>query len=217
MASPRRRGALRWLERALIVSGLACLAWVAAGQLGATLYQQRAAGELASLDVAGELPRKVPVPMVNAGAAARESVVGLLEIARLGVSVVVIEGDHEQALAVAVGHLPDTPLPWETGNSALAGHRTTFFRPLSGVRVGDSVSLSTRHGLLGYRVTRVHVTEPTDLSVLDPTPTAKLTLITCFPFVYVGSAPQRFIVQAERVGTAIHSVATRTIISAPGR
>jgi LPXTG-site transpeptidase (sortase) family protein len=214
MASLSRPGAWRFLEVALIVSGLGCLLWVLAGQLRATLYQQRIAAELAGPEVAGPLPRKLPGPMMNEGAGAGESVIGLLEIERIGLSVVVIEGDHEQALAVAAGHLPDTPLPWERGNSALAGHRTSFFRPLSGVQVGDSLSLSTRHGLFGYRVTRVLVTEPTDLSVLDQTSRTKLTLITCFPFRYIGSAPQRFIVQAERVEADVRSVAARDIPTA---
>ena len=113
-----------------------------------------------------------------------------------------VEGDDEDTLNVAVGHLPDTPLPWQAGNSALAGHRDTFFRALKGVRLGDEIRLATSHGELRYRVERTLVIEPDDLSVLEPSPKPGLTLITCFPFSY---APHRFIVQAQQIGMAASS------------
>jgi sortase A len=102
-------------------------------------------------------------------------------------------------LRIAAGHLPDTPLPWETGNSAIAGHRDTFFRVLERVRGGDDLSLATRRGTLRYRVVAVSVVEPDDLSVLGTSTKADLTLITCYPFHYVGPAPRRFVVQAQRI------------------
>jgi len=115
--------------------------------------------------------------------------------------------DDDDALTVAVGHLPDTPLHWQPGNSALAGHLDTFFRSLRGIRLGYEIRLSTLHGELRYRVERTVVVEPDDLSVLATSPTPQLTLITCFPFSYVGNAPHRFIVQAQQVGAApIHEV-----------
>jgi sortase A len=98
-----------------------------------------------------------------------------------------------------VGHLSDTPLPWDGGNTALAGHRDTFFRPLERIKAGDDVYLDTSRGRFHYRVRRTIVVKPEDLWVLDPSANATLTLITCFPFHYIGSAPQRFVVQAERV------------------
>jgi sortase A len=125
--------------------------------------------------------------------------IGRLEIPRIGLSAVVMEGGDEQTLNVAVGHLPDTPLPWQPGNAALAGHRDTFFRPLRRIRDGDEIRLVTPRGTFRYRTTRQVVVEPDELWVLDPSPAAALTLITCYPFDFVGAAPRRFVVQAERI------------------
>jgi sortase A len=110
----------------------------------------------------------------------------------------IANGDDEATLNVAIGHLPDTPLPWHEGNSALAGHRDTFFRPLQYIRVGDELHLSTFHGDFRYQVRETMVVSPDDVSVLRPTDRPMLTLITCYPFRYVGNAPRRFIVRAER-------------------
>ena len=124
--------------------------------------------------------------------------IGVLEIPRLGLSSVVIEGDDVAALLFGVGHLADTPLPWQDGNSALAAHRDTFFRPLAGIRRDDVIRFSTADAEFEYVVKEMMIVEPTAVAVLDPTTTATLTLITCYPFDYVGPAPNRFIVRAER-------------------
>jgi sortase A len=124
--------------------------------------------------------------------------IGTLEIPRLGLSSVVLEGDDTAALLFGVGHLSDTPLPWHGGNSVFAAHRDTFFRPLAGIRRNDIIRFSTADAEFEYVVKEIKVVEPTDLAVLNATPSATLTLITCFPFDYVGLAPNRFIVKAER-------------------
>jgi sortase A len=124
--------------------------------------------------------------------------IGIIEIPRLGLSSVVLEGDDTAALLFGVGHLSDTPLPWHGGNSVFAAHRDTFFRPLAGIRRNDVIRFSTADTEFEYVVTDIKVVEPTDLAVLNATPSATLTLITCFPFDYVGPAPNRFIVKAER-------------------
>ena len=178
---------LRWLERLLLLASLACAGWVCTTWSAAAFYQAYAKSELDHPATSERRPD--------------EAVIGVLSIPRVGVSVAVVEGDDEKALSVAVGHLPDTPLPWEEGNSALAGHRDTYFGDLSGIRPGDAMALATRHGDLQYRVRSVRVVQPTDVSVLKPTG-ADLTLITCFPFRYIGPAPKRFVVQAERVARA---------------
>jgi sortase A len=115
------------------------------------------------------------------------------------VSAAVANGDDDGTLMVAIGHLPDTPFPWEAGNSALAGHRDTFFRQLRNIRVGDDMRVTTPYGDFTYQVSRTLIVTPEDLSVLEPTADPTLTLITCYPFSYVGHAPKRFIVQAVRV------------------
>ena len=178
--------AWRWIERGLAAAGAACLLWAGAASLSAIAYQieHGASGPTAELRVEG----------------ARS--IARLEIPRIGLSVAVAHGDDEKTLKVAVGHLPDTPFPWQEGNTALAGHRDSFFRPLRNIRPGDDISLATRHGTFRYRVTRHTVVDPGDLWVLDPSPTAALTLITCYPFDFVGPAPRRFVVHAERVAGA---------------
>jgi sortase A len=124
--------------------------------------------------------------------------IGLVEIPRLGLSSVVLEGDGTAALLLGVGHLSDTPLPWHGGNTVFAAHRDTFFRPLAHIRKNDVIRFSTADASFEYIVTELKVVEPTAVEVLEPTSAATLTLITCFPFDYIGPAPQRFIVRAER-------------------
>ena len=125
---------------------------------------------------------------------------GELEIARLGVNVVIAEGDSPRVLRRAVGHLPATPLPGESGNVVLAGHRDSFFRPLRFVQSGDILAIKTVQGDFHYEVESVGVVASSDVSVLQPSSDRTLTLITCFPFYYVGPAPKRFIVRARQVG-----------------
>lgn len=119
-----------------------------------------------------------------------------------------MSGDDDATLDMAVGHLPDTPRPWEPGNSAMAAHRDGLFRPLKGIKVGDELRLRTREGDFTYRVRETKVVMPTDLSVLEPTEHNSLTLITCYPFNYVGAAPKRFIVHADRVVPTLAVAAT---------
>jgi LPXTG-site transpeptidase (sortase) family protein len=125
--------------------------------------------------------------------------VGMLDVPRLRLSTPVIEGDDTGTLKRAVGHLPDTPMPWNKGNSAIAGHRDGLFRPLKDVKIGDEIRFRTTRQQLRYRVTRTAIVNPDDLTVLAPqSDPATLTLITCYPFSYVGSAPKRFVVHAAR-------------------
>ena len=130
------------------------------------------------------------------------NVLALLDIPRLNLTAPIMTGDDAETLRVAVGHLPDTPKPWEAGNSALAAHRDGLFRPLRHIRVGDDLRVRTTEGEFIYRVRETRIVMPDDLSVLDPTPDPSLTLITCYPFNFVGNAPKRFIVQADRVAAA---------------
>jgi sortase A len=122
---------------------------------------------------------------------------GQLQIPRLGLTAIVVQGDSAAILQRAVGHLVDTALPGESGNVVLAGHRDTFFRPLKRVRAGDAITLKTRGGSFDYLVESTAVVPPSDIQVLQPTGGHTLTLVTCFPFSYLGSAPDRFIVRAR--------------------
>jgi sortase A len=106
-------------------------------------------------------------------------------------------GDDARTLQLAVGHIRGTALPGESGNVGLAGHRDTFFRRLGDIRADDQIRIVTPEGTFHYRVARTDVVDPTDVWVLDDTSGSVLTLVTCYPFSFVGSAPQRFIVRAE--------------------
>jgi sortase A len=128
--------------------------------------------------------------------------IGVLEIPRLGLSSVVIEGDEAAALLLGVGHLSDTPMPWHRGNSVLAAHRDTFFRPLERIRRADVIRFSIGDTELEYVVENTRIVAPTDVQVLAPTSSSTLTLITCYPFDYIGPAPKRFVVTAIRLSSA---------------
>jgi len=123
---------------------------------------------------------------------------GELEIPRLGLSLMVVEGVSIADLRRAAGHIPGTAVPWQPGNVGIAGHRDTFFRCLRFVRPNDAITLATLQGVYRYRVVFTKVVSPSDVQVLAPTGRDTLTLVTCFPFHYLGSAPRRFIVRAAK-------------------
>jgi sortase A len=127
----------------------------------------------------------------------------VLRVPRLGIEVAVLTGTDEWTLNRAVGHIEDTAAPDSDGNIGIAGHRDGFFRPLKDVHVGDVLELETLRRRDTYQVDRMWIVQPEDVSVLDPTPVAAVTLVTCYPFYFVGSAPQRFIVRAVRTGTKL--------------
>ena len=123
----------------------------------------------------------------------------ILRIPKIGLEVAVLPGTDEFVLNRGVGHIEDTALPGTNGNSGIAGHRDGFFRSLQDIAAGDAIELETLRGPEMYRVERIWIVKPEDVSVLDPTPIRSLTLVTCYPFYFIGSAPERFIVRAMRV------------------
>lgn len=133
------------------------------------------------------LARQLPTPLA------------VLRINRFKLEVPVLEGTDDWTLDRAVGHIAETAAPGENGNSGIAGHRDSFFRALKDIQAGDALELETLRGADTYRVERVWIVSPDDVSVLDPTPARSITLVTCYPFYFVGSAPQRYIVRAVRV------------------
>lgn len=123
--------------------------------------------------------------------------VGKLEIPRLKMSVMVFQGVEESALVAGAGHVPGTPSPGGDGNVVIAAHRDTYFRKLSGIVPGDRVRIATTHGVYEYVVDFSATVNPEDTQVMESRGRNELTLITCFPFYFVGNAPQRFIVHAH--------------------
>jgi sortase A len=140
---------------------------------------------------------------------AEGEVIGEIQVPRLGLSVVVVQGDSPANLRHAVGHLAKSALPGEWGNVALAGHRDTYFRPLRNIQVGDEIRFKTPKQSFEYLVESLEVVGPTDIQILEAFSGHDLTFITCFPFYYVGPAPKRFVVRAREVETMLQEQRAR--------
>jgi sortase A len=124
---------------------------------------------------------------------------GRIEITRIGLRAMIMEGIDESTLRRAVGHIPGTARPGGRGNIGMAGHRDTFFRALRNIRKDDEITLTTWSGSRRYQVDSTLVVKPEDTEVLDDTGADVLTLVTCYPFSFLGSAPKRFIVRAHMI------------------
>lgn len=203
-----RKKTLRWIERVLFVVGILALGSYAYAWLDArwTQYQENRhleealaaqphvpASETDALSSFQEAAPE-PAPKLEEG-----ELIGRIEIPTAGVSAMVLEGIGHKTLRRGVGHIPGTPLPRWEGNVGLAAHRDSFFRGLKDIRKNDIITLTTLHGRFQYRVESTEIVLPKDTHVLKDTETPSLTLVTCYPFYYVGSAPKRFIVKAERL------------------
>lgn len=203
----RIAGVLALLLMAFGVAAVGFVAWRAADARTYQVLQRRQlAAERAEaiVPVVGGLARRV----VDDGI-----LIGELRLARIGLAVMVVEGASARILDRAVGHLAESALPGEPGNVVLVGHRDTFFRPLEHVRSGDAITVSTRDGDVDYLVEWTAVVPADAVHVLAPTGRDTLTLITCFPFSFIGAAPDRFIVRARAVGD---SSAKRLATLCPG-
>ncbi len=209
-AAGRRRA---WINRGLIALGLACLTYYSIVTVHTWRYQ-RAAKSMVEEMVSIERPPAVREHVANNSRPPDAGdIIGRVDIPRLRLSAAVAEGDDDKTLRKAVGHLPDTPLPWDRrGNVALAAHRDGLFRPLERIRLNDDIRVVTSRGEFHYRVTKTHIVNPDAVWVIAPTATPTITLITCYPFSFVGNAPQRFIVQAELVGHLAGSVLTGSVV-----
>lgn len=192
--------------RILFAIAIACFAWVGWVFVDMAVVEAYQGRQLASALEAAVDDRDERVSAESAVAAPEwgpleeGELVGRVEIDRLDISALVLHGSEAGTLRRAVGHIPGTARPGEPGNVGLAGHRDSFFRPLEGISEGDRVILTTPHGTFEYAVDSTMVVQPADVHVLDPPASGEmLTLVTCYPFYYVGPAPDRFIVHARRV------------------
>ena len=199
---------LRWASNLCLVAGVVALAMCLFVWAEAHIFQASASRDFdseAKISVAqAEVGRENPVSektLSSSQGIQSNSVVGRLVIDRLGISVVVLQGVDDRALRIAAGHVPDTALPGHPGNVAIAAHRDTFFRPLRNIRKDDKITLETPTASYQYEVETTQIVGPQRTEVLNPTPYPSLTLITCYPFYYVGNAPDRFIVQARQIST----------------
>ena len=190
---PLRR-ILTWAQRALFTCAVLLLGYCGYALVDAWTFQRRESRDLDRLlrdrRAASESAPAVP---------ADDGLIGRMEIPRLLLSTIVVEGVDKTTLRRAVGHIPGTALPGQPGNVGLAGHRDTFFRSLKDVRIKDEVRFSTLRGNFKYEVESIRVVEPDNVGVLAPSGENVLTLVTCYPFYYFGPAPQRWIVRAKQV------------------
>jgi sortase A len=186
--------AFRWAQRVLWTGAICALGYCAFTLLDTWRFQHREIQDLARPLQTSSLAAQEAVP-----ATGPDGLIGKIEIARLGVSVIVVEGSDEATLRRAAGHIEGTALPGQIGNLGIAAHRDTFFRPLRNIRANDVISLTTRTGRYQYRVVSTKIVNPSDVTVLNSDGTEILTLVTCYPFYFVGAAPKRFIVRATRV------------------
>jgi len=120
-----------------------------------------------------------------------------LSIPSIDMDAIVVEGTSYRQLAIAPGHMTETPAPGENGNSVMTALRDTFFRHIYELKKGDQITVRRGGKSFQYEVDRKYVVKPSDVSVLRPTTDAQLTLITCYPTYYVGPAPERLVVTAK--------------------
>jgi len=192
--APRRR-LYRVIGNLLFLASVIALTYVGFTLIEARLYQDAAIEALGnqthSAAIAGTYQQK---PLLKEG-----DVLGRMDIARLGLSVAILQGTSPRVLRLGAGHIAGTAFPGEAGNSGVAGHRDTFFRGLKDVRKDDDIELQTATSLVRYKVDWVRVVEPDDTGVLaSSTDESTLTLVTCYPFYMVGPAPKRFVVHARK-------------------
>lgn len=181
----------RRIANVLLLGGTAAVFWYLTVLGGMELYQYYEGRRI---------NRTATSAAVESRAPKLHEVIGRLDIPRLHVSTIVLEGDDDGALRLGAGHVPWTALPGRPGNMGIAAHRDTFFRPLRHIAQNDRITLATSHGDFHYVVDSTEIVRPKDVAVLNAASRPELTLITCYPFYYVGAAPLRFVVHAREIG-----------------
>jgi sortase A len=156
-----------------------------------------------------------PPPQRESTPYAKNALLGRIEIPRLHLKATVREGTGDATLDVALGHIAGTALPGQNGNVALAGHRDRLFRGLKDIAPGDQIVFETPAAKFAYQVEGTQIVKPADVGVLKPGAYPELTLVTCYPFSYIGSAPDRFIVKARQVAQVALSKPLSTPLPPP--
>jgi sortase A len=188
----------------LLFAGISVFGYCAIVWSTARLYQAQSRELLlrsnAHLATASLPPGPMPnLPSVALRAQRSFAVLGRVDVPRIQLSAMIAEGADSRALRVAVGHVPGTALPWQSGNVALVAHRDTFFRRIGELTIGDFIRLTVPGHEYIYRVTFTDIVNPTETWVLQPATGDTLTLATCYPFNFIGAAPKRFVVRARRL------------------
>jgi len=187
----QRREKLRSsIENLLMLLGACGLVVASLVYADAWFGSRQAVAEFKAQQIEAAAPATPVTPANNDGTLA------LLSIARLELEVPIFSGTSKTTLNRGAGVVDGTSLPGTAGNIVISAHRDSFFRPLKDIRIGDVIELELRDGMQRFKVGETFITDPLDVSVLEPTDTPTLTLITCYPFYFVGFAPERFIVRA---------------------
>lgn len=217
--------ALSGFERLLLILGLLLLSVYAAGRIYSSLYSHLAVhefwgshGSLTAGNPTGASRQNPGMPDFRLWSEKRIEAyrlsllasvpphLGVLRIPSVDLEVPVLEGTDDLTLNRAVGHIAGTSALDQEGNVGIAGHRDGFFRELKDVHLGDSMDLYTEKGNSRYVVDEIVIVPPEDVSVLAPRSKPTLTLVTCYPFYFVGSAPLRYIVHASIINPSSLSV-----------
>jgi sortase A len=186
----------------LAIVGFVLVAYCVSVHIRASCYQASEKRRFENEARVEEQPRPSPVQpdpgrLTGRMPLSRGEPVAVITIPRLGLSAVVLEGAGAKELKLGPGHISRTPLPGEGGNFSVAGHRDTFFRPLRLIGAGDVIVIQRRAQIFRYKVVSTRIVNPADVHVLESTGRDTLTLVTCYPFNFVGSAPKRLIVHAD--------------------
>lgn len=194
----------RYIEIALVICGAALIAqagWQFAGYAAFEHHPEwfRKSPRAVSANPAAMLLTRLTFPSTLSKLQSVQ-VLGRLDVLRLGLSVLVVEGDDEDSLSLAAGHVPGTAAIGAPGNAVIAGHRDSAFRPLRKIRSGDRIRIKTDR-TYEYIVSGVSVVNPSDTRVMNSTQGSTLTMVTCYPFRFLGDAPERYIVRAKLVDT----------------
>jgi sortase A len=193
-------GRLRaWLSLALCAVGIGLLSYWIGVTIDAQVFQQQLAHRLETRDSSESVSPVLDGLHSTRREAMTSGLVGRFEIPRLGISAMVTEGVTNKVLRRGIGHVPDTAFPGERGNVGLAAHRDTYFRRLKDIVTGDRIRLDTPDGVFSYEVEWARIVNPDRIDLLEDTVRPALTLVTCYPFYWVGSAPKRFVVRCRAV------------------
>jgi sortase A len=190
----RSRLFLRWAQRLFVLTGALAITYVALILLHGKIYQY---------DANSILDKKIDAKeqhgaAISPATAKEGDVLGRIQIPRLGMEVAILEGTTSQTLRLGVGHIKGTALPGEPGNIGIAGHRDTYFRDLRDIRNGDEIQIQTTTGQVSYEVDSMQIVAPGDTGMLASTTRSTITLVTCYPFHFIGAAPGRFIVHGHK-------------------
>ena len=190
------RTGMLWLERALLGGGVALALWCAIVVVEGRYFSTLPPPPVSPAETGLPGGSLIPGPTSGTEAVFRGSWIAKIEAPTVDLAATILEGSDDETLKRGAGHIEDTAFPGEPGNFGIAGHRDTVFRKVKHLQLGDPLDVTTATHVFHYRIAKTSIVDPDDVYVLDPTDHPTLTLVTCYPFEFIGNAPKRFIVHA---------------------